>query len=64
MACGGGGDNFHKKSQIFVQDCFPFSPFFTFIFSSRFYCFIDLKRQSEHSGLRLDTSSFVRFLVN
>ena len=27
-----------------------------------FYCSIDLKRQSEHSGLRPDTSSLVQFL--
>ena len=30
----------------------------------RYYCSIDLKRQSEHSGPRLDTSSLVFFLFH
>ena len=58
MACG-GGDDFHKKFQSFFIINF-FHCFLYLIFSSDF-CFIDLKRQSEHSGLRPDTSSLVFF---
>ena len=49
---------FTKKFQIFLQ--FFFFIFLYLIFSS-YFCFIDLKRQLEHSSLRPDTSSFVLF---
>ena len=47
------GDDFRKNLKLK-----KYIYFFTFIFSY-FYCFIDLKSQSEHSGPRPDTSSFV-----
>ena len=49
------GDYFHKKSQINKKSFLMIH----LIFSSH-YCSIDLKRQSEHSGLRPDTSSLVQ----
>ena len=57
MACG--GMIFTKKSLFFIQNFFHFSFFFLHITFSRYYCFIDLKRQSEHSGFCPDTSSLV-----
>ena len=39
--------------------------FFLFhLFFECYYCFIDLKRQPEHSGLRPHTSSHVVFILN
>ena len=51
------GDNFHKKIQILEK---KFSFFFiSFNFLCYYCCSINLKRQSEPSGLRPDTSSLV-----
>ena len=52
MACGG---MFYKKSQLKIQFYF----FLNLSFSC-YYCSIELKRRSEHSGFRPDTSSLVR----
>ena len=56
MACGGiiltKNLKIKKKSFFFV----------TCKFFSGSYCFMDLNRQSEHSGLRPDISSLVMFL--
>ena len=54
-----GEDNFHKKSQIRKKNSI-YLIFFTLRFS-RYHCFIDHIRQSEHSGLCPDTSSLVQF---
>ena len=54
MACG--GDDFVKKIQILE---FFFSFYFITLTFLCYYCSINLKRQSEHSGLRPDTSSLV-----
>ena len=54
MACG--GLFFIKKNQI-LQKKILFC-FITFIFFC-YYCSINLIRQSEHSGLRPDTSNLV-----
>ena len=54
MACGGCS---HEKSQIKNKLNF----IVLHLIVSCYYCFIDLKRQSEHSGLRPDTSSLVQF---
>ena len=51
------GDDFHKKFQILEK---KISFFFTFNFSM--LLLLHLKRQSEHSGLRPDTSSLVVIL--
>ena len=55
MACG-GGVNFTKNLK-FEQKNFIF--YLLHLIFSCYYCSIDLKRQSEHSGTRPDTSSFV-----
>ena len=57
MACG--GDDFHKKFQILEKKIFFFILFYFLEFLKCYYCSINLKRQSEHSGLRPDTSSLV-----
>ena len=49
------GGCFNKKSQTFL---------FLHLNFSCYYCSIDLKRQSEHSGLRPDTSSLVQLYVS
>ena len=59
MACG--GMFFIKKFQI-LEKKFSFY-FITFSFFC-YYCTINLKRQSEHSGLRPDTSSLVFFGIS
>ena len=51
------GDDFHKKLQI-LEKKISFN-FIAFNFFIGYYCSINIKRQSEHSGLRLDTSSLV-----
>ena len=48
------GNGFYKKSQIKKKNLF----FLHLVFSC-YYCFIDFKRQSEHSGLSPDTSNLV-----
>ena len=57
MACGGmifkKNFKFKKKSSFY---------FISFIFFMYYCCSINLKRQSEHSGLRPDTSSLVYFI--
>ena len=50
------GDDFHKNFQI-LEKKIDFVLFHWFF--KCFYCSINLKRQSEHSGLRFDTSSLV-----
>ena len=45
-------DDFQKNLKIFFH-------FISFSFFMLFFCSIDFKRQSEHSGLRSDTSSLV-----
>ena len=50
---------FHKKPKIKKK----IGIFFTFNFFLCYYCSIDLKRQSEHSRLRPDTSNFVLFEI-
>ena len=65
MACGGmifiknfenfKIKNFRKKSFHFIL--------FQLIFLCYYCCSINLKRQSEHSGLRPDTSSLVLFAI-
>ena len=57
MACG--GIIFIKKISNFREKKFHFI-LFHLIFLC-YYCSINLKRQSEHSGLRPDTSSIVTF---
>ena len=54
------GDDFHKKNSNFRKKIL-FDFFFQGIFKC-YYCSINLKRQSEHSGLRPDTSSLVECL--
>ena len=49
------GDDFHKKFQI-LEKIFIL---FHLIFLCFYCCSINVKRQSEHSGLRPDTSSLV-----
>ena len=58
MVCG---DDFHKKFQILGKFFFHFV-LFHLIFPC-YYCSIDLKRQSEQSGPRLDTSSPVIIVI-
>ena len=53
------GDDFHKKFQI-LEKKIPF----WFIFFKCYYCSINLNRQSEHSGLRPDTSILVVILAS
>ena len=55
MACG--GMIFTKNLKKILQFFF----IFLHLIFSFYFCFIDLKRQSEHSGLRPDTSSLVIF---
>ena len=57
MACG--GIIFQKKCQFLKK----FRFFITIKFSC-YYCAIDLKRQKEPSGPRLDTSSLVSIFVS
>ena len=52
---------FTKKNLFYPK--FFFSFYFITINFSCYYCSIDLKRQSEHSGLRPDTSNLVRLKV-
>ena len=48
---------------VFIKN-FKFSIYFvTFNFFIGYYCSINIKRQSEHSELRPDTSSLVLFVV-
>ena len=54
------GDDFHKKFHILEKKIF-FVLFHWFF--KCYYCSINLKRQSEHSGLRPDTSSLVYFEI-
>ena len=55
------GDDFHKKFQFLEKKIFIL--FLHLIFKC-YYCSINLKRQSEHSGLCPDTSSLVLFHFN
>ena len=57
MACG--VMIFTKNLNFFFKFFFHFIFFFLQLNFSSYFCFIDLKRQSEHSGLRHDTSSLV-----
>ena len=50
-------DNFHKKFRI-LEKKVSFN-FITFNFFRVITASLNIKRQSEHSGLRLDTSSLV-----
>ena len=54
------GDNFHKKFQILEEKKFHYILFHLILI--RYNCSINLKRQSEHSRLRPDTSNLVIFL--
>ena len=51
---------FIKKIEILEEKKFSFC-FISIIFFKCYDCSINLKRQSEHSGLRPDTSSLVSF---
>ena len=53
------GDDFHKKLQI-KKYLFRF---FLDLINLCHFCTIDLKRQSEYSGLRPDNSSFASVFV-
>ena len=54
------GDDFHKKFQI-LEKIFFILFYFIYFFLCYDCCSINLKRQSEHSGLHSDTSSLVQF---
>ena len=56
MACG--GMIFIKKFQILEKKFFILF-YFIYFFKCYYCCSINLKRQSEHLGLRPDTSSLV-----
>ena len=56
MVCG--GMIFIKKFQILEKEIFIL--FYFVYFFKCYYCSINQKRQSEHSGFRPDTSSLVR----
>ena len=53
-----GGDDFHIEFEIFGESFF-FILFNYFLFFKCYYSSVNLKRQSEHSGLCPDTSSLV-----
>ena len=55
------GNDFHKKNLKFQKKKLHFI-LFQLIFFMFYCCSINLKRQSENSGLRPDTSSLVRSL--
>ena len=61
MTCGrgGGGVIFTKNLNFFLKKVFFILSSFLHSIFSCYYCSINLKRQSEHSGLCLDTSSLV-----
>ena len=61
----GDGDDFHKKFQFLEEKKLFILFFLTFYFLMLlfYYCSINFKRQSEHSGLHPDTSSLVYVCV-
>ena len=54
------GDDFHKKFQN-LEKKISFN-FITFNFFIGYYCSINIKRQSEHSGLRLIRAVLFTFI--